>query len=845
MIYCVSFFGVFFAGVAIDLACGPEPDPYDYYVTFFHNNLQKTDGYQPFYFSGYTFMNGYLVDVESDSRSAEADINVKEWMTYMGRGVSYKDVSRILYETDRKTDSLYLRNFTDHNGKIPDSLKNNSFIKKLVKRKNAMAYMALSKKTEPLISWGSDYRWETNQNTKSAQHTFALKYLEMAAKQQDRFLKLRCFYQAQRLLHYSRYYREAADLYDKHIRNVASRSHVKYWALNLKAGEEQQMGHSEQAAYLYSRVFALCPERRARTYVDFFNTKVSILKVIKLAKNGSEKAVMYAIKGFRTPGIGLTSLKKVYAADRRSDLLSVLLAREINKVEEHYLTPRFNGRNYFDSIGFDGHDKYDSVKTHYTRYIPKLKAFCEQLADDHKYPEPALGYLGSAYLSWVTGDTKAGLNTLNRIDDTGLRPKLYDEKQLIKLLLFSQGITKIDSTAENELLPLLLWLEKKVIQERSLKINRSTYRSDYDLKYYSASARDFYEKVLAPLYARQRDSAMAALCILHGDRTILTTDRWAHDPALGFDMPSFWQTAMHSADLKKILEWNYSTRKTPFLKLLMATINQPRVTTVITMENSAVRGYYLDETKKSIEKTAIPAIYDLLGTACLREHKYNEAVKAFQHVGSAKLEHSVASAFFDTPRYANPFKEQLGDYPWAYQAAKSNKLIFAIAMAKLQKQIKTDPKNAAVYYYKMATGMYNTSWYGSAWYYTAYSWSNADIGPEAKHLPYNGDYLGEITAKKYFLKARALTNDMEFKAKCTFMAAKCDEKHIPIPADYINYLAGRRYNQDESTPATKSYDREVRQNPYFKSLRSTYSKTQFYKLAVNECSYFRDFLSTK
>jgi len=39
------------------------------------------------------------------------------------------------------------------------------------------------------------------------------------------------------------------------------------------------------------------------------------------------------------------------------------------------------------------------------------------------------------------------------------------------------------------------------------------------------------------------------------------------------------------------------------------------------------------------------------------------------------------------------------------------------------------------------------------------------------------------------------------------------------------------------------YLQKIQQNIYFTDLQQNYSTTKFYKLAVNECSYLRDFLS--
>jgi hypothetical protein len=98
-----------------------------------------------------------------------------------------------------------------------------------------------------------------------------------------------------------------------------------------------------------------------QAYVSFNDINAPAEKVMRFARNNREKGFIYAIAGFHNRHIGLSTLKKVYKADPTSDLVSVLLVREINKIEEGYSTPKINGKGYYDSIGYDDHDKYDSV----------------------------------------------------------------------------------------------------------------------------------------------------------------------------------------------------------------------------------------------------------------------------------------------------------------------------------------------------------------------------------------------------------------------------------------------------------------------------------------------------
>jgi hypothetical protein len=170
----MAFWACFLLGIAIDLACGPQPDPYDYYISFFHNNLQKNDNYERFYFNGYTFLNGEIYEAERDNKIAEGDINVKEWMAYCGSHVTYKDIAQVLYELGRKTDSLYLASYQKGITKLPDSLTNNSFIKYLLANENKMSYIVLAKQSEPLVNPSDNDRWDAKRSINKEQHGFAL-----------------------------------------------------------------------------------------------------------------------------------------------------------------------------------------------------------------------------------------------------------------------------------------------------------------------------------------------------------------------------------------------------------------------------------------------------------------------------------------------------------------------------------------------------------------------------------------------------------------------------------------------------------------------------------------------
>lgn len=808
LICLISFLFCFFGEIVINFACGPEADPYDYYASFFHNTIQGNSSYRPFYFNGYAFLN------DDADPASESEINSAEWAAYLGKGVSAKDVETAMYDFSSKVDSALVLKYLKPDKKLPDSLYKNTFLKALVSgtKNNALNYYRFSKSVEPLTTILIEYRWDPRNIDPKDLRDKGHQALQKATAEKDTFIKLRYYYQAQRLLRYAGEYKESNKIYDTHIAATKSQSHIIGWALSLRAGGELAAGNSAKAAYLFSKIFALYPERRIQAFTDFNHINEDPANVIKYAKTPNEKAFVYGITGLHNPRIGIKSLAQVYKASPRSPLLKVLLVREINKIEEQYLsvkldkTAQHNPYSYFDYVG------EDSIAKKQAAYIPILKAFCKKIAAERKCAEPAIGNLAVAYLSWMTGNNADGLSALSTTDNEHLNNKLADQKQLIKLLLLTQKITKQHSLNETELVPSLTWLNKKVaLETRAFTLaGNKNYKDRDGLGQYARSARDFYAQILAPAYLSRKDTAMAGLVLLKSQLCYSSIDSYYFESSPpGFDKPDFLQRKLHSNHLRKIINWGNTPAKTPYIKQLTI----------------------------GIDKKINYGLYDLLGTALLREHNYGKAVLAFEKIPTALLKRGPNN--WDEELHSDPFITRTRDFPKAYtNVAKGyTKLQFAKRMVSLQKQLKTDPKNASLYYFTMANGVYNTVKDGNGWYYISYSNTSYDKGRDATEY-YDGDFLKALNAERYYLKARSLSKDPEFKAKCTFMAAKC--RHKQVDYSMYSFKTEAIYNAE-----LNRYNIAVRQNSYFRELRNNYKTTAFYKRAVNDCSYLRDFINAK
>ncbi|EHQ27164.1 hypothetical protein [Mucilaginibacter paludis] len=779
LIYCVSLMACFVAGIAIDLACGGEVDPYDYYVSFFHNNVQGGKDNRPFYFTSYQFL------YDNKEPLSEADVNAGEWAAYFGKDVSADDVARAMYHLDAHTEAALAEGYLKTGEKLPDTLSKNTFLRALLLKKNssALKYYRFAKSAEKLANTGFD-QWNPTPIDTIGLLTAGNTALKNALLEKDKFIQLRYFYQAQRLMHYGKDYTIALRIYDKYIAAFASQSHVRGWALALKAGEKRWLKDTVQAAYLFSRIFDEYPERRVQAYQNYKYIHVTSNKPLALCTNNNERASIYAIEGFGNPDLNLEYLQQVYHYAPSSATVGVLLVREINKLEEGYLTHKLLNANTAFTSGFYT-ERGDQKQPGRLIHMAKLIAFCKQLVAERKYPDYNIGNLAGAYLAWMESDNANGFAWLRALNNEQLSPAMNDQKEIIRLLLISQNIQKLNEINEAQLLPALKWLDEKTKAE--VKRNTSGDYIDNDDHKFAITARNFYQQILAPAYLQQGDTTRAALALFKSAGDYVMTD--------------FWENNLHSSQISRLIRWKKTPPAVPYLNFLASKLNLLKLN-------------YLNE---------------LLGTAYLREHRYGKAIAAFKLVDVVAL-----NKYPDDYYKGDPFIDRINDYPKVLRYGKTkgfNKLQFAMAMNTLEQKIKTDTLNAPSYYYRYATGLYNTSHYGNAWYLISYTWSSADFGRQQKYS-YDTDYVKTENAEKYYLLARSLSNNEEFKAKCTFMAAKCRQKQAVIPNFFMT----------DYTQAEKKYLHQLRSSQYFDELKDKYRKTAIYKKAIGECSYLKDFV---
>lgn len=806
-----AFTAVYFAEIAINIACGPEPDPYDYYVSFFHNDT-PSDAYIPFSFTGLRFL------YDETEPESEALINSREWADYFEKAVDAADVAAVMYHTDPATDTIINRYLGDNTFPLPDSLSRNTYLRALATHSDARNYYRFAKEAEPFAVVTYQNYWDPN--PRDTMDTAAMEALGdraagiAAMLRQDEFIRLRYAYQAARMYHYAGAYRRCAAVYDQYIAPAHVNSAAKGWALSLKAGAIRRLGDPATAAYLFSQVFTERPERRVQAYKNFHYIEVTTDEVLAQAKTDDERAAILAIQAFNNTDFDAQALASVYELAPRNPLVGVLLTREINKLESH-LT---EASPYYNGGWWSGYSESDSVISRAHLHAVWIIDFAGRIAAENRYAESALGSIAEAYVHWLLGDMPAASASLAAEDTELLPQRLADQYRIVELLVQIRMMETSGELNEQAMLPALQWLEQK--RKHEFEEAKKQYGESYhwfwslDLRF-NRTATNLYQSVLAPHFMQQGDTAMAALMMWQGDPPQPITDTVAAGLYARMSWPTqaFWQEQLQPASLEQLAEWGRGGLDRPWAVLV----------------DQLLDAWDSDD------------YWDLLGTAYLRLHDYQAASAAFSHLSPDFTQEPVVNWYSmeEEILWPDPFVTTIRDYPKQSGDTALSKANFATAMTDLLRRIDEDPANAAEYYFQLANGVYQTGAFGNSWQMISYSWTSSDNYVKGGYY-YSGDFHEARQAATWYAKARELSDNREFQAKCTFMLAKCEQKLYQFDSisDYYQQR-GFYWSRDQPDPFWVFSQR----NRYFKELRGQYLDTDFARIAVAECTYLADFIA--
>ena len=776
------------------IGCGDGFDPYDYYTSFFHQNLPAPYGYRPFYYTGYNFL------YDENEPADVSDLLAKEWADYCGTPVTNEDAKLFVTKFARKDIyNLYVNVEKKQSAIIPDSVMRNTMTGYFIQKKNleALGYILYAKQVEPFVLGNSD-TWEPVVRDSLKMAKLIKDGLQLYNASKTPFFKLRYAYQVTRLALYSNRYLDAIRFYDDYIANNNTAGILQPLSLALKGGALYRTGRTKEAAYIFSRAFSNSIAKRISNYLGFkwsTGSETNRKEYLAFCKTNEEKAAMLSLFAMGSTGNELATMKEVYQLNAASQELEVLAVREINKLEEKYFTPLLQKEKGGSSFYYYWErDNADSLLNESGRETRALAIFLHEAGSSKKVSNPGLLETGAAYTAYMMKDYSSAKKYLAAAKAMQLTQKVKDQWTLTNILVTINEHPEMDTAFEEQLLPSLFWLDERVKNEQP--VNSSFYEVGQWKKIY----RDLLCEILARRYHQVGAYYKEALCIGAADAIKYP---WADaNYSKGVD---FMRDKLTSKDVEKLYALLISKQQNKFEKFI---INRNSITP--------------------------SAVVDFAGTAYLREYDYTKAIEWFKKIPDKKI----------LVIHKKPFIDLLYDRQEQLASEKkfsTSKLAFAETMFQLMQQAVIDKSNSAKHYYKIASALYNMTYYGHTWELVQYSRGGSDgynIPKDAS--AFQKEYYGCFAAHDYFEKAMNASTDRNFQARCLFMMAKCSQKQIHKPgySDYNN-------NYDQLDAAEKLYWAKFKKNQYFPRLIKDYSTTPFYKEAYNTCSFLRDFVKRK
>lgn len=806
---------LFFCGLCFEqivIACGGGEDPYDYYYSFFHNNVAGSNAYMPFYFvTGYEYYEDW--NYGGNKSKEEDDLNLKEWIDFGQKKFTDKDAADFIYRYNYdQLSNLYYHIEKGNALQLPDSVKRNGMTKWFLQDKDleALGYLMFAKKCEAFAAPASE--WDAPSKDLKGMGSAIKGGLQLWKAAKKDFFQWRYAYQVLRMAFYSDDYQRTFDLYKDLIGDKTSTSLIYYRCLSMKAGAHYKTGDYNTAAYLYSLAFNATDDNKAGNYISYDwcfrphgesenGPRADRNKVLSLAKSNSEKAVIAVMDALHEYNDGLPLMKEAYQLDPKVKGLDVVMTREINKMEMNLLDPSLRRKSGFKNDFYPynsyysyayhtaGNEESGKAQEQNKRELKELIVFGSKLSAENKAPDAAFWPLSVAYLYFIQEDWKNCEEWLGKVGQLHPEGKLKNMLEMEKLLLAINKNRRLDAATEAGILPSLQWLEQQAIRDNRFAI---TYRN-------------LMISVLPNVYMRQQDTMKALLCIAKGTTGPqgkgIYSAWYAYEPDGGnkavYVEPgsSVELEQITTAKVIAIKEWIKNATKTPYESFLVK---------------------YQPYQQGSLDQ--------YIGTRYLRQLDFAKAVDILKKVPAEVLNQC---------RFPDPFAERWIDTQEPKDTTTiSNKYLFAKEMLRLQEQADkgTDPEMI----YRYANGLYSMTYYGLSWEAALYYRSGTD--PLAYYsdssrnnlLPEYRNYYSAEKAARFYQMAFEKATDKELKAKCLFMLSKCWQKNATI------------VNKNLYNPAANDeYYLYTLKSPYFKQLTENYAQTNIFKSLHEDCSYLR------
>jgi hypothetical protein len=760
------------------LACGFYPLGEELRFSFFNPKLFNYYSFQTFNYSVDSFYP------ELTFPESYVDPNTKLWFEYCQRKVNLHDVNQ----------AVYVIPYSDVHANSTHPM-----IQYLYKAKDteAIQYLKFAKLTEYANSLIED-PWERNNSLVTPKRTLSIKKAIQYSKQcKNSQIKNRYLFLALRMAYYNSDFTTINALFTTHIKPQKSKDIVYYWSMYFAALAEKE---SSLCNYYAAQVFANAIDKRFMVSQQY-NKYSSIETTLKHAKTNKEKANVYVLDGIKTVDQSLLNLKKIQQLDPKSEGLSFLLLREINKIEDWVLTPHYT---LFES----------PVKQYWHNESYSIKEVLSRVKSDRVYAQKVLDFVNSVPLNstenpdvwkfakvqlcYITQDYNSCLQLINQLKvEIKNNKALYNQLEIIEALVMTANQPK----------------GKAIIPEQVQKV---LMNNDTIKKFVFAVGKEL------EYLGNTSDAALLFSKIGNAG------DYSANNSV-------YWKTIKSNQNY-----WaGYYDNYFDYMNIMYQPDQVQRLINDIKINSSSTSDF--NKWKYSIVKNEMSRLYDLLGTMYIRQNKLQSALKSFKSVtklywssnysawekGTNGQYWNGSNIFDKNPFFTLKYTPDFINQKDQFQLNKCTVTQYLIDY--LKKANNPNEKNRDYYYFLVANCYLNMTQEGNSWMMRRFYWTTT--GSDSP-LEDRNEFNECNWAKNYYLKAFKNSKTKQFKALCLRMAGRCEKNRLI-------FLDGDSYQGDYD----KYSEYLLTKNKYYQDLKTNYP--EYYEELISSCSSFKNYFNSR
>ncbi len=726
---------VYLISTSTSLACGWYPFGEDVRFSLVNPAYFDNGGMSPYY---YNFLN-YGESYESTEAN---DPNVELWNEYCGGTLDPNAIFEAVYGLGES--------------ELASGNSKNTMVQYLQKSdKEALEYLIFAKSCSHLNDAYLD--WERESKGDYERSKKILEALKNSQKAKSRHIKRRYRFLAIRLAFYNGDQDQVRGIYKKSFGGNPS-DVIDYWALYFYATTKST---SAERNFDMARVFAYAPGKRFGA-LSRFSSKIPKEEVLAMATTNADKATVHAMYAVRNQGREMETIKAIQVLDADHPLLDFLLVREVNKLEDWMLTPRYT--NFDPTLDPRGY-----------RYEASQELILERQKEDEEYARNLGAWIGTlpnrsadwkfieAYLKGITGDEKSALSILSKTNYSSEKKSLLANR--LELLF------RVKANA------------KKSLSEEDQKLLMENKQEGYNL-FLFAVARE-YE------FQGQMDLAAALFSHVNQRNEYYEGVSWRSG------------TGKHTLSADYFYDWFLYMDAEYSVDEVQSVIDFAKATS---SKNSKFDDWLHMYLEKEVDR-----LYDLLGTKYVRKNDMKTAISAFEKVDDSLWNEYPYKFYLNAnPFYANFYSEH---EPTKMDTIRYTKLELAKQyQTYLEKAENPETKNRAYYYFLVANCELNMSQYGNSWLMRRYFWTSS---MRPNYLEDDDEFFRVKRARAMYMKAYDHATTNKEKALCLRMAGRCEKHDLMFEAPYWWDFDYEAYGGQQSYfyAKNKAYQRLEQQFP--------------------------------